>query len=1088
MYGGDCASDAQGNIYVVGAYNVDSVNITGSTSGQTAGILTKLNSSGVVQWTRRIGPGPCGSFIAGLTATATGEIYLSAATFAITTQLTGGEEGVDANRMIVARIDTQGAAVWQRYVDVRNLFEEWDSEDSRGQAVAVFGDKFAVDGYGNTWNSTPNIFTSGTADREYDYFVTQLPTDGTALTIGNLDFTESRIPARFVTHTTTNSPLAITEYAETVLAENSALLADAESRIANSKISSETYDYVFGADGTLTIPNDGDIKLTQTQVGYLMAIGGGENNNDDINSRAVAIDTQGNMYVGGEEQDDYEPFITKISPDGVREWSVTIQEDTNGHEGRVNGIKIDPTTGNLVVVCEFYDNDTYSAVITLDQDTGHILSNVKYSDSDSDVYLNDIAYTSTGTRVLAGSKDGEFTEELPITPLVGSTTGTLYISRSEIAGSPSSWQIGGTGIDPFESIAYIERYTGLTGTTRTGSGAVFNIENYGNGSYGDGPSGVDIVNGGTNYLPGHKIKILGSVLGGADGTNDYTVIVSTILEGGVIETITGTGDAAGTAQIYSAVTGTNIDVGSGFQFTFEGPRSGANYALNWSQSITNGGTNYVANDIIVILGTSLGGLSPANDLTVNIGSVSNGAVQNFNGFSGTPQTTNWKLETNAQVDFADEEGAWSITYPLSRENLLITPTWTRIFGTDGDEEDRLYAVAVDSSDNIIAVGQGHGDVDGDDEDLAIVYKFSSTGTLLWTRKLNETDYDCYAKSVITIGTDIYVTHESNDDGDTVITKLDASGNIKWQRITNSGDDSSIARTADGNLLVTCEAYHEDIDDDALKVFLLSPSGEVVYKRWLLATTDDDTRFKNGRCLAVDSTSFYITAYFDANSYNSSIAARLPIDGSGTGEYGSFRYVDVNPEVEEFEGIDEDINYNINEVDLAGVSRFSGPLAQGEEVYVKSTTTFTTGTGQFFVNSFYPQLTVETVNDTDGGSIVFADGSKQSTSATDIPQRRYTGQRYTLGMEDRGHHILCTESNDSILVPYDARVAFPIGTVITIVNTDSSSVYIYKEGGSINMIIAGEGNHSGAELTGYGVATLLKVGREQWVIAGNVIPD
>jgi hypothetical protein len=239
---------------------------------------------------------------------------------------------------------------------------------------------------------------------------------------------------------------------------------------------------------------------------------------------------------------------------------------------------------------------------------------------------------------------------------------------------------------------------------------------------------------------------------------------------------------------------------------------------------------------------------------------------------------------------------------------------------------------------------------------------------------------------------------------------------------------------------------------------------------------------------VDGDSFYITAYFDANEHNSSIAARLPIDGSGTGEYGSFSYKDVNPDVEEFEGIDEDINYNIDEIDLEGGNSYAGPLAQGEEVYVKSTTTFTTGAGQFFVNSFYPQLTVETVHDTDGGSIVFADGSKQSTSATDIPQRRYTGQRYTLGMEDRGHHILCTESNDSILVPYDARVAFPIGTVITIVNTDSSSVYIYKEGGSTDIMLAGDGFYGTYVVQAYGVATLLKVGREQWVIAGNVIPD
>jgi hypothetical protein len=292
--------------------------------------------------------------------------------------------------------------------------------------------------------------------------------------------------------------------------------------------------------------------------------------------------------------------------------------------------------------------------------------------------------------------------------------------------------------------------------------------------------------------------------------------------------------------------------------------------------------------------------------------------------------------------------------------------------------------------------------------------------------------------------------------------------------------------------VGVEGYDDDADQDALKVFLMTPSGEVVYKRWLLATTDGQTAFKNGRCLAVDGDSFYITAYFDANSYNSSIAARLPIDGSGTGEYGSFSYKDVTPlggeQLGPFgeSGLDPDTNYEINTINIEEDS-YAGALTVGEEVYVKSTATVTTGTGEFYVDSYYPTLTVEIVRDTDGGSIVFADGSKQSTSATDIPQRLYTGQKYTLGLEDRGHHILCTESNDSILVPYDARVEFPIGTVITIVNTTSSSVYIYKEGGSIDMLIVGTGFSNSIELTQYGMATLLKVGRENWVIAGNVIP-
>ena len=1094
MYGGDCASDALGNIYAVGAFRVDTMNTgPGWTGPQSAGILTKLNSSGVVQWTRRLGPGPCGSFVTGLTATATGNVYLSAVTFVNETR---GEfadypefiqEAVGANKMIVVRYDTQGAVIWQRYVDVVNLFEGYDDEAGRGQAIAVFGNKFAVDGYGRSSNTTP-FSSSDTDDYEDDYFAVQLPTDGTALTIGNIDFVESRVPARLITQATTDSPLANNVWEQTVELVESSVTADAEVRIANATVVSETYEYTFGADGTISVPNDGDLRLTQSQVGYLTAIGGSVNGDNNINSRATTVDSQGNMYVGGEETDGYRAFVTKISPDGDRVWSVTLVDEVDNDVSRLNGIAIDPNTGAVTAVCEVYDNYVYSILLTLDQDTGRVLDNVKFSDTDADVYLNDIAYAnlgdSTSTYVLAGSKYGEFSQEFPITKQSGSTPGVIKMLRSDVAGVvPNSWQIGGTGFSVFENVAYVNRYSSLTGTTRQGTGATFDIIDNGNGTYSAG-----VVGGGTNYLPGHKIKILGTSLGGVTPDNDIIISVQTVGEGGVIQNggVGNTGTAAGTeTATYSGLSGTNYQVGSGFVLDFSGPLIDNNYNNRQSYSVTTAGSDYVENDIIVFDGANFDGVTTTNDLTVRV-SVSDGGVAYLHEISGTSQSTIWKISTTTQVDFAST-GSWSITYPVSRQNLLITPTWQRTFGTDTDATDRLYAVAVDSGNNVIAVGEGYGELStGNKYSLAVVYKFNSAGALQWARQLNETNYYCYAKSVTTIGTDIYVTHDSNDNGDTVVTKLDAAGTVKWQRITDSGDDSVIARTANGNILVTAEAYNQDIDDDGLKVFLLTPSGETVYKRWLMATTDNDTRFKNGRCLAVDTDSYYITGYFYANEYNSSLAARLPIDGSGTGEYGSFRYTDVNARTGSFFSGSEltGVNYNIDEVNLAGEYNYAGALTVAP--YVNTGTTVIEGTGDFSVDSFYPDFTVEAVRDTDGGNIIFADGTKQNTSATDIPQRRYTGQRYTLGLKDRGHHILCNTTDDTIVIPYNARVEFPTGTVITFVNNTGGLVYISQEGSSINLILAGEGSDvGGVFLQNYGIATLLNIGVDQWIISGNL---
>jgi hypothetical protein len=138
-----------------------------------------------------------------------------------------------------------------------------------------------------------------------------------------------------------------------------------------------------------------------------------------------------------------------------------------------------------------------------------------------------------------------------------------------------------------------------------------------------------------------------------------------------------------------------------------------------------------------------------------------------------------------------------------------------------------------------------------------------------------------------------------------------------------------------------------------------------------------------------------------------------------------------------------------------------------------------------VNSFFPDIVVETVRDTDGGSIVFPDGTKQTTSATEWPQTRFFGQRYTVGMKDRGGHILCVNESDSILLPYNSRVELPIGTVVRVVNTTGSWIQVQVEGGGTSLIVGGYGYFSSGYVTNYGVATLLKVGRDEWHMSGHV---
>jgi hypothetical protein len=111
------------------------------------------------------------------------------------------------------------------------------------------------------------------------------------------------------------------------------------------------------------------------------------------------------------------------------------------------------------------------------------------------------------------------------------------ISRAEITTLGSLF-----GYDPALIKAFIDV---------EGSGAGFDIYDTEFGTFTAAVSTT--VGGGTNYRVGHKIKVLGSQIGGVDVTND-AILTVTAATSGVIDTVSITGTAAGiTAVTYNDV-------------------------------------------------------------------------------------------------------------------------------------------------------------------------------------------------------------------------------------------------------------------------------------------------------------------------------------------------------------------------------------------------------------------------------------------------------------------------------------------------------------------------------------------------------
>ena len=81
--------------------------------------------------------------------------------------------------------------------------------------------------------------------------------------------------------------------------------------------------------------------------------------------------------------------------------------------------------------------------------------------------------------------------------------------------------------------------------------------------------------------------------------------------------------------------------GSGTSATFNITASNTKYTA----TVSGGGTGYAATDTIRILGTSLGGLSPANDLTITVNTVSSGVIQS-GGISVSGISVSWATSVN----------------------------------------------------------------------------------------------------------------------------------------------------------------------------------------------------------------------------------------------------------------------------------------------------------------------------------------------------------------------------------------------------------------------------------------------------------
>jgi hypothetical protein len=99
----------------------------------------------------------------------------------------------------------------------------------------------------------------------------------------------------------------------------------------------------------------------------------------------------------------------------------------------------------------------------------------------------------------------------------------------------------------------------------------------------------------------------------------------------------------------------------------------------------------------------------------------------------------------------------------------------------------------------------------------------------------------------------------------------------------------------------------------------------------------------------------------------------------------------------------------------------------------------------------------------------------------VPQNLQSTSYVTVAA-DSGKHLFTSTGSITFTIAANASVAYPIGTAITFVNTNASSITIAIN--SDTMTLAGGTNTGNRTLAQNGVATALKIGATSWLISGS----
>ena len=377
--------------------------------------------------------------------------------------------------------------------------------------------------------------------------------------------------------------------------------------------------------------------------------------------------------------------------------------------------------------------------------------------------------------------------------LLGGTTpnndAEITITAVDSEGFPTGATVTGNGADATGN--YIG--TAFT-TTGSGIGANLNMTTIGT-TY-----NATFTVTGTGFAALDTVTVLGTAVGGASPTNDVTITIDTVDTGGEILTFTVAGTAVNNQSFTNISNTTNI-VGSGasFDVTING------LLETYTTTLVSGGSNYAPNQTITIQGTSIGGISPDNDVILTITDVDNdstltsGAVLTAStaGTAGKA-TSGYVVEDRIKVNGSQFSGGADST-----NDAII-----RITGVDGDGGITTFSTSGTAPDAIVNYTSvtGTASLAGTNASFDI----ERTGTV-YTANLNLSGANFVQNETITIlGTDLGGATTANDCTITVDT-VDGSGIILTFTVTGTANNAgSLGNTSPQAVIGNGATFNVDL--------------------------------------------------------------------------------------------------------------------------------------------------------------------------------------------------------------------------------------------------------------------------------------